>query len=118
MSIYFGSLTHIQNRIHQIVDNENIKHILIVGSGINFIDISGAQMLVIEAKRLQKLGGGLYFTGLKSSVYEYVSKNCLIANIGNKYFFDKKSKAINKIYHSLNKNTCEECTARVFDECQ
>jgi len=118
MSIYFGSLTHIQNRIHQIVENENIKHILIVGSGINFIDISGAQMLVVEARRLQKLGGGLYFTGLKSSVYEYVSKNCLIANIGNKYFFDKKSDAINSIHQSLSTKICDKCEVRVFTECQ
>ncbi|MFV1983604.1 MAG: SulP family inorganic anion transporter, partial [Thiohalomonadales bacterium] len=109
MSIYFGSLTHIQNRLHHIVDNEKIHHILIVGSGINFIDISGAQMLVVEARRLQRLGGGLYFTGLKSSVYEYVSRNCLIANIGNKYFFDKKSDAIKAIQKSLDNDICEKC---------
>jgi len=118
MSIYFGSLTHIQNRIHHIVDNEKINHILIVGSGINIIDISGAQMLVTEARRLQKLGGGLYFTGLKSSVYEYVSRNCLIANIGNKYFFDKKSEAINSIYKSLDDSVCSKCNAQVFIECK
>ncbi len=117
MSIYFGSLTHIQARLHRIVDNENIKHILIVGTGINFIDISGAQMLVIEARRLQKLGGGLYFTGLKSKVYEHVSKTCLIQKIGNKYFSDKKSDAICSIYKSLNRDICEKCEAHVFNEC-
>ncbi|MFV2059862.1 MAG: SulP family inorganic anion transporter [Gammaproteobacteria bacterium] len=118
MSIYFGSLTHIQNRLHQIVDNEKITHILIVGSGINFIDISGAQMLVVESRRLQSMGGGLYFTGLKSSVYEYVSRNCLIANIGNKYFFDRKSDAIRSIYQSLNRDICDKCEVRVFNECK
>ncbi len=117
MSIYFGSLTHIQARLHRIVDNENIKHILIVGTGINFIDLSGAQMLVTEAKRLQKLGGGLYFTGLKSNVYEHVSKTCLIQNIGNKYFSDKKNDAICAIYKSLDRNICEKCEAHVFNEC-
>ncbi|VAX01908.1 Sulfate permease [hydrothermal vent metagenome] len=117
MSIYFGSLTHIQARLHRIVDNEKIKHILIVGSGINFIDISGAQMLVTEAQRLQKLGGGLYFTGLKSNVYEHVSKTCLIQKIGNKYFSDKKSDAICAIYKSLDDNICENCEAHVFNEC-
>ncbi len=118
MSIYFGSLTHIQNRIHKIVDNEKICHILIVGTGINFIDISGAQMLVTEARRLKQLGGGLYFTGLKSNVYEHVSKSCLISNIGNQYFSDKKSDAIEMIYKSLDKNICENCEVRVFNECQ
>jgi len=118
MSIYFGSLTHIQNRLRQITDNENIKHVLIIGSGINFIDLSGTQMLITESQRLKKLGGGLYFTGLKSSVYEYVSKSSLIVNIGNKYFFDKKSDAIKNIYKSLDYDICEKCKVQVFKECQ
>ncbi|HEY9050262.1 MAG TPA: SulP family inorganic anion transporter, partial [Gammaproteobacteria bacterium] len=38
MSIYFGSVNYIQHRLHKISDIENIHHILIEGSGINFID--------------------------------------------------------------------------------
>jgi len=118
MSVYFGSLNHIQNRIHQIVENENIKHILIISSGINFIDLSGAEMLVTEANRLKRLGGGLYFADLKSSVYEVVSKNCFIAKIGNGHFFDTKKSAINSIYKKLDAEICNKCEVQVFDECQ
>ena len=117
MSIYFGSLNHIQNRIHHIVENENIHHILIVGTGINFIDLSGAEMLATEGERLQKLGGGLYFAELKSSVYEFVSKNYLVKKIGNRNFFDKKRDAIAGIYKRLDRDVCKQCTARVFEEC-
>jgi len=117
MSIYFGSLNHVQNRIHQIVERENIKHILIISSGINFIDLSGAEMLVTEANRLKRLGGGLYFADLKSSVYEVISKNCFIAKIGNEYFFDTKKSAINTIYKKLDRNICSQCDVNVFDEC-
>ena len=53
MPVYFGSLDHIQNRLHQIAENEKICHILIVSSGINFIDLSGTDMLVSEASRLR-----------------------------------------------------------------
>ncbi len=117
MSIYFGSLNHIQNRIQHIVQNENIRHILIIGTGINFIDLSGMQMLVQEAKQLQKTGGGLYFAELKAGVYESVSKSHFVADVGNSYFFDKKKDAIKGIYQKLDKNICEKCEVRIFDEC-
>ncbi|MBL3529718.1 MAG: sodium-independent anion transporter [gamma proteobacterium endosymbiont of Lamellibrachia anaximandri] len=117
MSIYFGSLDYVQNRIHKIVEHENIKHILIVSTGINFIDLSASEMLVTEAKRLEKLGGGLYFAELKSSVYEVISKTCFIAKIGNNNFFDKKKDAIGHIYKKLDKSVCQKCTPRVFNEC-
>ncbi|RKZ57295.1 MAG: sodium-independent anion transporter, partial [Gammaproteobacteria bacterium] len=58
MSIYFGSINHIQKRIAKIVENERIHHILIVASGINFIDLAGAEALVSENNRLKKQNGG------------------------------------------------------------
>ena len=117
MSVYFGSLNHIQNRLHHIMENENIKHILIVGTGINFIDLSGAEMLANEGQRLKSMGGGLYFAELNSHVYEFISKNYLVAKIGNSHFFDKKKKAIAGIYKKLDREICKNCATRVFDEC-
>ena len=117
MSVYFGSLSFIQNRIHQIVENENIYHILIISTGINFIDLSGEDMLITEAKRLNKLGGGIYFSELKASVYETISKQGFVAKIGNQYFFDKKKDAIRTIYKRLNKDICAKCETHLFMEC-
>ena len=118
MSIYFGSINHIQNRLHHLIEQENIKHILIVGTGINFIDLSGAEALVTDAKRLESQGGGLYFTELKASVYEYISKNCFVAKVGNKHFFDSKKDAIKAIYKKLDEDKCANCETRVFSECK
>ena len=117
MSIYFGSLNHIQNRIHQIVDKEKVHHILIVGTAINFIDLSGKEMLLTEARRLEKLGGGLYFSELKSYVYRTFIKSRFSYKIGTIHFFDKKRGAITGIYKKLDKDICEKCERRVFDEC-
>ena len=118
MSIYFGSINHIQNRLHHLIEQENVKHILIIGTGINFIDLSGAEALVTDAKRLKQLGGGLYFAELKASVYEYISKNCFVAKVGNKHFFDSKKDAIKSIYKKLDEESCRACNAHVFNECR
>ena len=118
MSIYFGSINHIQKRISKIADNERIYNILIVASGINFIDLAGAEALVSENNRLKKNNGGLYFVGLKSSVYEFAARSCFIKKIGNDHFFDTKGQAINKIYGRLDKSVCLTCQSLIFRECQ
>ena len=118
MSIYFGSVNYIQHRLHKITDHENIYHIMIEGSGINFIDLSGAEMLVAEANRLKKAGGGLYFVGLKEKVYENISKSLIVSKIGNANFFDRKTRAIKAIYNRLDHEICKQCPTRIFNECE
>ncbi len=118
MSVYFGSISHIQKRITAIVENERINHILIVASGINFIDLAGTGALISENNRLIKNGGGLYFVGLKASVYEFAAKAHFIQQIGRSHFFDSKSQAIAHIYRQLEPQTCATCQALIFNECQ
>lgn len=117
MSIYFGSIEHIQKRIGQIADNERIYTILILGSGINFIDLAGAEALVSENRRLKNLGGGLYFVGLKATVYEFAAKTFFVKKIGSDHFFDSKKQAIASIYKRLDKDICTTCNSLIFKEC-
>jgi SulP family sulfate permease len=117
MSVYFGSINHIQTKINQISENERIYNILIIGTRINFIDLSGAEMLVQEHRRLKKLGGGLYFCDLNAEVYEFAARTCFISHVGNHHFFDSKKDAIGAIYHSLDKDVCQTCSQLAFREC-
>jgi SulP family sulfate permease len=118
MSIYFGSIDYIQNRIQKIREQEDVKHILILGSGINFIDLAGAEALVSENNRLKQEGGGIYFVGIKSSIYEFIARTCFVSKIGNDHFFDSKKDALRSIYQRLDKTRCETCDKRIFRECQ
>jgi SulP family sulfate permease len=118
MSIYFGSINHIQDRVSHIMDNERIYHILIVATGVNFIDLAGAEGLVAENSKLTRMGGGLYFVGLKSSVYEFAAKSGFIRRIGKDHFFDSKTDAIHSIFDHLDRQICKTCQSLIFSECQ
>ena len=117
MSIYFGSINHIQKQISRIIDNQRIYHILIVASGVNFIDLAGMEGLLVEDKRLKKLNGSLYFVAVKSSVREFMEKAHFVDEIGEDNFFKIKEDAINKIYDRLDRNKCAKCQALIFREC-
>lgn len=117
MSIYFGSINHIQRHIQHIIQVEKIQHILIVSSGINFVDLSGAEALIAENTRLKSKGGGIYFVGLKTSVNEFLVNTGFVKHIGSSHFFETKKQAIQEIYEKLNLDKCYSCEARVFEEC-
>ena len=117
MSIYFGSINHIQKQISQIVDNQRIYHILIVASGVNFIDLAGIEALLMENKRLKAQNGSLYFVAVKSTAFEFMEKVNFVNEIGRDNFFDSKAEAINVLYDRLDKSKCEKCQALVFKEC-
>ena len=119
MSIYFGSVNHIQNKIFEITEKQGIYDILIIGDGINMIDLTGAEMLLHEAERLEAKGGGLYFACMKPKVYFAMGRAHLISEIGNSHFFDDKHEAIMVLQRLIRmRGCCEKCTARVFQECK
>lgn len=118
MSIYFGSANHIQSYLHRVTEKEDIKHILIIGTGINFVDLSGAEMLEQESDRLKEEGGGLYFGELKPKVNNFIHRGHFDEHIGAQYFFEQKKDAIHKITTvALDHRKCQTCQFRVFDEC-
>lgn len=118
MSIYFGSVNHIQKTLHDITDKEGIRHILLVATSINFVDLAGAEMLAQEAKRLRQMNGGLYFCSNKKKVCSFLDKGGFIDDIGKDNFFATKTEAINTIYKRLDQSICIQCSNRIFDECK
>jgi len=117
-SIYFGSINHIQNRIAEITEKEKIYNILLIATGINLIDLAGAEALIAENNRLKKMGGGLYFVNMKAAVYEFAVRSGFIKSLGPDHFFDSKRDAIEDIYKKMDKKKCAACTGRIFKECR
>ncbi|MDY6992552.1 MAG: STAS domain-containing protein, partial [Pseudomonadota bacterium] len=113
-SLFFGAVNSVSKQLQEI----EAPHVLIVASGINFIDVAGAELLVHEAKRRQQLGGGLYFAKMKASVSKILYRGRYIDAISEAAFFDTKVEAIQGIFNRLDKAYCQQCSVRIFDECQ
>jgi SulP family sulfate permease len=118
-SLFFGAVDHVQQHLHAIdTIQPTQKHVLIVASGINFIDIAGAEMLAHEARRRKTLGGGLYFYRLKETARETLEKTGVLDQIGRENLFPVRSRPIETLYPKLDPELCARCRARIFPECQ
>ncbi|WP_260293972.1 SulP family inorganic anion transporter [Sedimenticola hydrogenitrophicus] len=117
-SIYFGSVSYLQLKLQTIEARYGVKHILLIASRINYIDMAGAELLTQEAKRLKAAGGGLYIYGLKDELWQFLAEGGYLRSIGAQYFFDNKSDAISAIYRKLDRQVCRQCVNPIFIECQ
>lgn len=117
-SIFFGAADHIQGHLEEIdAAHPDQKHVLIVASGINFIDMAGAEMLVKEAQRRRRLGGGLYFYRVKNEVLSLLEQGGYLPELGPEQFFPVKTRAVAFIYPKLDPEICRNCKVRIFREC-
>lgn len=118
MSVYFWSVNYIQEQIMHYLKKEGTKHIVIVSSGINMIDMNGMEMLEEVAHMLQKAWGWLYFLDLKLEVQKSLQKAWFMKTVWEQYFFTSKKWAIDYIYNNmLDKETCKKCKNKAFAEC-
>jgi SulP family sulfate permease len=90
----------------------------VISSGINFVDVAGAELFAHEAKRRKRLGGGLYFYRLKDEVIRLLNRGGYIDEIGSDHLFTVKARALAAIYPKLDMAVCRDCKLRIFRECR
>ena len=118
-SLFFGAVDHVQGSLQEVdAHNPRQKHLLIVASGVNFIDMAGAEMLTQEARRRRALGGGLYFYRIKDAVRALLARGGYLKDIGPDNIFPTGTRAIAAIYPRLDASVCRDCKVRIFAECQ
>jgi SulP family sulfate permease len=119
-SMFFGAVNHIAEELHVMTkQNPEQAHILIVGGGINFIDVAGCEMLANEAHRLHLSGRKLYLCSLKGEVMDVLRRGGYLERIGQENVFRTKSEALKKIvFTRLDPERCRVCKVRIFNECR
>ena len=113
-SLYFGAIETVSDYFIQLYENQDVKHILLIADGINFIDLAGAEWLTNEVLKWRESGGGIYFTGMKIVSQDVLKKGGFIQQIGYENFFKDKRTAISEIHKKFK----IPCTIKVFEECK
>jgi SulP family sulfate permease len=117
-SLFFGAVSSFQETLRSYEKEvPDVRFLAIVMSGVNFVDLAGAEALVQMAKRWRAHGGGLYLIRPKDRVLEILEKGGYIEEIGRDNIFHSKTEALRTLYRYFDYNECKTCGRRVFVEC-
>jgi SulP family sulfate permease len=117
-SLFFGAVDHVQAQLEALdAQGPQQRHVLLVADGINFADLPGVEMLVREARRRRRAGGGLYLAALKRRTLEALRAGGHLDEIGAANVFDDVPAALAAIRARVDPSVCAACAERVFPEC-
>lgn len=89
-----------------------------MASGINFVDLAGAQLLAQEAERRRAIGGGLYLFHLKGEPLAMLRRSGALDRIGVANVFSPGDDVIGLLFARLDRAVCARCTVRIFAPCK
>jgi SulP family sulfate permease len=115
--LFFGAANYVSEMVESI-DQDSPKHLLIVGHGVNYIDISGAMVLTQEAHRRDRSNKKLHLCRINRDIYHYLEHGEFISEIGKENIFATEYDAIAQIFVKFDFDICRSCMARIFKECQ
>jgi SulP family sulfate permease len=116
-SIFFGAANYISKQLNTLTRQYCEQcHILIICSSINFIDVSGCEMLAREGHNLYLEGRRLYLCELKDEVLEVINRG-QYGEIGKLDIYESVEDAVAGIVPTLDPERCRLCGFRLFDSC-
>lgn len=117
--LFFGAVSHVEEYLHNIDKHFNYKRdVLIVGCGINFIDVAGAEMLAREARRCRTLRANLYLCEFKPEAQQILERGGYVDIIGADNIFATQSEALSKILPKVHRLRCQKCKMPLFTDCR
>jgi SulP family sulfate permease len=117
-SLFFGAVDHVSESLHQLqLQNPQQKHLMVIGNGINFVDLAGAEMLAAEARNRARLGGGLYLVKVKEEACTTLRRGGFRDLIRPENIFLTKADALATLIPKLDPSVCARCESRIFIEC-
>jgi sulfate permease, SulP family len=119
-SIFFGSSAFVLEDLQRrLKSHPELSSMLIRMHQVNNFDASGVQVLELIAGELRSRGGGLYFSGVNTRVFQVFKNSGLLKEVGETHFRSTTGSAIRQaMRESFCPFICAQCEAAVFVECR
>ena len=108
-SLFFANVNYLEEQmLERVAAMPELKHIIMVGNGINELDASGEDMLSQLVGRLREAGYDVSISGLNDAVLDVLRRTNLYEKIGEDHLFrnvDRAIAALNKKTHIGSKET-------------
>ena len=116
--LYFGSVEHVRREFRRIErERPDQKHMLFIVKGVGEIDLSGAELLIAEAKRRARRGGSFHVQAKTPRTITKLSRFHVDESLPLHHIHLSKGDAIAEIVPTLDMSVCATCERRVFREC-
>ncbi|MFH1372334.1 MAG: SulP family inorganic anion transporter [bacterium] len=114
-SLIFANVDYLEKQVLQSVRSmPHLRHVLIVGNGINELDASGVDALSVLIDRLHGQGLGFSISGFNDAVLDVLEKTGLTAKIGENSIYHNVTRAIDGIWEKAHTHVNEpNCPLRV-----
>lgn len=100
--LYFANVSYFEESVLYLVNvDPDMRHLLVVGDGINGLDASGVEMLKNLVERLEQNEVGLSFCNLKNNVLAVLQRTGLVTLIGEDHFYPSVQLAVKDITRRL-----------------
>jgi SulP family sulfate permease len=116
--LFFGAVNHVGEYLYGI-DKRLLqkRNVLILGCGINFIDVAGAELLAQEAHRRRIQRGNLYLCEFKPEAQRFLERGGHLDIIGKDHIFATQAEALAGILTNIDSQRCRDCQNPIFKEC-
>jgi SulP family sulfate permease len=100
--LYFANVNYFEESIlYMISSDPELKHILVVGDGINGLDATGVDMLRNLLDRLQQHNVEISFCNLKENVLDVLQRTGLIDKLGADHIYPSVKAALFRIDQAI-----------------
>jgi sulfate permease, SulP family len=87
-SLYFDNTRYLEDTLLRVIaDHPDVKHLVLIGSGINYIDASGLETLENLIGQLREAGVNFYLAEIKGPVLEQLRRVDFLDHLGAERIF-------------------------------